>query len=236
MNRDRGWSTIATRVENPRDGKDRAEVWGVCLHTTGSGLAAWGRDHDMPPIDAAVSWYTNPDHYAPHYVIGHDGEIFQVANDFERMPHIGLTTEQRTRYLSGSWVKQVPPAVLKRWRSEWPSHSSPAHLYPSEFPNTCYVGVEMIPTTGTGVKPWTGLRFTMEQHLAAAAIAKDVATRHEFPGAWWTTPRLVGHEDVQLVERHDARGGWDPGWLRDRAYFSMAFVRAQAGRAWERVA
>lgn len=70
-----------------------------------------------------------------------------------------------------------------------------------------------------------GLRFTTAQHNAVAALGKDLAARHGWPADWHKTGRLVGHEDVDPLNRSDKIGGWDPGWLRSRPYFDFAYVR-----------
>ena len=52
--------------------------------------------------------------------------------------------------------------------------------------------------------------------------------RHGWP-AGAPGPRLVGHEDVQPIERCDLQGaglgGWDPGARRSRPFWDDAYVR-----------
>jgi N-acetyl-anhydromuramyl-L-alanine amidase AmpD len=74
-----------------------------------------------------------------------------------------------------------------------------------------------------------GLLFTEAQHRALVALGRDLAARHGWPAGWGRTPRLVGHEDVQLLERQDAGGGWDPGALRAKPYIDFEFIRARVG-------
>lgn len=102
--------------------------------------------------------------------------------------------------------------------------------------NSCYVRVECVPcvfhsddglVTGDGVEPMRpGLRFTRAQHDTVAALAVDVARRNGWPEGktWWRTSRLVGHEDLTPISRHDRNGGWDPGGLRDDPYFDWEYV------------
>lgn len=222
-----GWSNIAVRVEKPRDVANReGPVYGVALHTTGSGVVRAAKKKGIDPIEWAIGYYTDPDSYAPHYVIDFDGTVYQVANEVEKMPHIGLTAERRKQYLSGAWKKLAPPALVARWQAAWPGYKSPAHLYPGSSPNGAFVGVEMIPITGTTELPMApGLLFTQQQHALAAGLACDIATRNAFPPGWSRSSRLVGHEDVGLLDRMDKGGGWDPGALRERQYFDMVFVR-----------
>lgn len=87
-------------------------------------------------------------------------------------------------------------------------------------------GVEMIPCGyGFGTPMGSGLLFTKAQHDSAVTLAKDIAARYKFKAGWEHTPRLLGHEDVQPIERHDAKGGWDPGFLREQPYFDFQYVR-----------
>lgn len=69
-----------------------------------------------------------------------------------------------------------------------------------------------------------GLKFTLEQHDTIAFLACDIARRLEWPEYWWETPRLLGHEDVTPISRHDKRGGWDPGGLRTAPYFDWDYI------------
>ena len=58
------------------------------------------------------------------------------------------------------------------------------------------------------------------------SLAIDCAARHGWPKGWHRTSRLLSHEDVQPIRRHDRGGGWDIGWLRAAPYFDLEFVRA----------
>jgi hypothetical protein len=71
-----------------------------------------------------------------------------------------------------------------------------------------------------------GLRFTRAQHDTVAAPAIDIVDRNGWPSGeeWWRTPRLLGHEDLKPISRHDKGGGWDPGYLRDEPYFDWSYV------------
>ncbi len=86
----------------------------------------------------------------------------------------------------------------------------------------------MIPIgDGFGGDPMApGLLFTRAQHESALGLAIDAGNRHGFPDGWRATSRLLGHEDVDPIERSDVGGGWDPGFLRVSPYFDLGFVRA----------
>ncbi len=60
-------------------------------------------------------------------------------------------------------------------------------------------------------------------------LCADIGKRHGFPDGWQHTSRLVGHEDVDILERMDSHGGWDPGYLRAQPYFDFRYVRNRIG-------
>jgi N-acetyl-anhydromuramyl-L-alanine amidase AmpD len=103
--------------------------------------------------------------------------------------------------------------------------------------NAPYLHLEMIPCVFaeghelvTAAEPLrAGLRFTKAQHDAVVALACDVAARKGWDdpddhARWWRTPRLLGHEDLTPLSRHDKSGGWDPGALRPAPYFDWQYV------------
>jgi N-acetyl-anhydromuramyl-L-alanine amidase AmpD len=71
-----------------------------------------------------------------------------------------------------------------------------------------------------------GLRFTKAQHDTLIDLAKEISVRHGWPAGWHRTPRLLGHEDVDILNRMDKGGGWDPGSLRSAPYFDFSYVRS----------
>jgi hypothetical protein len=86
----------------------------------------------------------------------------------------------------------------------------------------------MIPCgSGFGQPMRPGLLFTAAQHDGAAELVREMGARHGWPSGWQKTSRLLGHEDVDLLERMDALGGWDPGFLRAAPYFDFDYVRAR---------
>jgi hypothetical protein len=230
-------SPIAKQVTGVRDPSQgvRRTPWGMLLHTTGGGVTDLARRTGAKPIDVAIKTYiasqngSNGYYWGgPAYVIDHDGTIYQVAPDDIVMAHAGGAN--RAAYASGSWASTVSPDTVRQWRAKWPAFAHPYQLFPGSSPNTDYVGVEMIPTGdgfGTPMRP--GLRFTTAQHDAAVRLADDLAQRHGFPSGWKSTSRLLGHEDVDPIERQDAGGGWDPGRLRAAPYFDFDYVRSSSG-------
>lgn len=225
-------ATQASGFRSPADARLR-KPWGLLLHTTGGGVTRKAKEKGRQPIEVALSVYRSSQNGAngymwggPHYVMDHDGVLYQIAREDIRTAHAGGA--DRSRYLDGTWAKTAGAEVVARWKAQWPGKRHPYSLFPSVTPNEDYIGVEMIPVgDGFGGQPMApDLRFTRAQHDAAVALARDCASRLGWPTGWQHTGRLVGHEDVQPLRRNDRLGGWDPGWLRAKPYFDFGYVRA----------
>lgn len=230
-------SPIATQVPRRTDAITKRKPWGFLLHTTGRGIPEKAKREGKPAIDVALAWYRRSQNGeqgypwgGPGYVIDHVGAIYQIADDDTLTNHAG--GPDREKYLNGSWQTLISAETLARWRAKWPRYSSPQALYPSRSANTDFVGCELIPVIEGGPAPLRpGLLFTEAQHDAAVSLARDLAARHAWPAGWSSSPRLLGHEDVQPIQRHDTHGGWDPGWLRAAPFFDFARVRARVESA-----
>lgn len=211
-----------------RGGRARSSaIYGLVLHTTGSGIVDRAVSRGLDPLAHAVDYYLDPDSYHPHYVVGWDGKIVQIADESIRAPHVGFG--ERALFLSGEWVSEVKPALLALWRASWPAFPSPAHLFPGPSPNDVYVGAELLPIAPGRAEPaYPGATFTLAQHQAAVLLAVDVAVRQGLPAGWTAGPRLVGHEDLNPITRGDAGGGWDPGALRASPRLDMRWIREVA--------
>jgi hypothetical protein len=231
------YSPLARRVPGVRDPKliKNRKPWGVMLHTTGGGVTSKARKEGKTPLDVALEIYIKAQNGSngyfwggPNYVIDLDGSIHQIAPDEAQTEHGGGLN--REAYRSGSWTSRVSPETVRQWRRQWPGIEHPYKLFPSFSPNTDFIGVEMIPIgNGFGGPPMApGLRFSRKQHDAAIALGRDLANRFGWPADWAST-RLLGHEDVDPIERYDPKGGWDPGWLREAPYFDFDYVRRALG-------
>ena len=236
-------SPIAIPIAGRTDGIVLRVPWGIALHTTGGGITNKAMRTGKSPIHVAIATYLGmqrgSDGYdwgGPGYVIDLDGKIYQLAADSTRTSHVGsivtdyrgVRVDRRDQYLADHgmrWPALCPAGVAALWRQAWPGYTSPQDLFPSKRPNTDYIGCELIPCGDGYGDPWNGLRFTEAQHVAAAHLCTDLAARHGWPVDWAAGPRLVGHEDVGLLDRCDAAGGWDPGALRVVPYFDMRWVR-----------
>lgn len=222
----------APDFRDPKLGKFR-RPWGFLVHTSGGGITAAAKKKKKLPIDVALSVYKSFQNGSegykwggPHYVLEHNGTLHQIAPDDVVTYHCG--GDDRAKYVDGSWIKEAHPAAVAKWFAQWgPRYKAPNQLYPSKSANTDYVGIEMIPCgDGFGIPMAPGLRFSKEQHDAIVDLGRDLAARHEWPAGWHRTTRLCGHEDVQLLNRMDRGGGWDPGFLREKPYFDFDYVRA----------
>lgn len=233
------YSPLARKVPGVRDpivkGFIARKPWGYLLHTTGGGVTPLAKQKWRgltTPLDVALAIYIDAQNWGngypwggPGYVIPHDGSIHQIAPDNARTEHAG--SGNRTLYHSGAWTARVSAETVKQWKKRWPTTKHPYAMFPAMTPNIDYIGCEMIPIgDGFGGAPMRpGLRFTLAQHDAAIALGLDFGKRHGWPSGWADTWRLVGHEDVDPIERSDKLGGWDPGFMRAVPYFDFDYVR-----------
>jgi hypothetical protein len=219
---------------------------GLCFHTTGGNITKKAKARKTTPIAIALSVYREMQNGSegynwggPTYVMDTDGLIYELADELTRTNHIGSSGGRRAQYLAENgtaWRRLCSRAAVSCWENAWPGYLSPQHLFPGQSANTYYIGCELIPAGDGFGAAWTSrcssLRFSEPQHRACIALAVDVATRHEWPDGWWLTPRLVAHEDVGLIDRHNAGGGWDWGALRQDPYVDFPLIRTEAGAAW----
>jgi hypothetical protein len=249
-----GVSPIALQAKKQWDAADRPTAWqgavfGLVVHTTGSGLPAKAKDAGVYHTIRAVDYYNQS--HGCHYVNGWGGikrgDLLQVANEKEQAAGVGVTNrrephkDQRRSVESGRFEQDLPPVLVRLWRARWPGRTHSLELLPgTKTANSCYVHVECVPCVyhyrgklirdAEPMRP--GLRFTEAQHDAVARLAVDIADRNRWPAGevWWRTPRLLGHEDLTPISRHDRNGGWDPGGLREKPYFDWEYVYQQLER------
>jgi hypothetical protein len=233
------------------------------VHMTGSSIVSKAVRRGTKPVDACLDYYC-ANKTSSHYLIDLDGTIYALTDERIRVGHVGVYADERRCYLDGSWaqgalpkespdVKVISREAVAQWHQAWPAYESPQHLFSTRSINDCSVASEMPPAgyyVGgiwrqlPGVELWGGTRHTVEQHVAVAQLALDLATRHAWPAHWLRdqhggprTPWVLGHEDVDLFGRADAGGGWDPGALRSRArwdwwavYCAIGILRVGATR------
>lgn len=239
-----GVSTVALAVSRQWTGPRRPEGWqrsvyGLVVHQMGGALPCTAVSAGRDPVQQAVDHYFGS--HGTHYVCGwggiEEGELLQLADEHLQANGVGMSA-QRAAVAAGTWAEDLPAVLVRTWRERWPGESDPMSLLPgTQTANAPYVHLEMV----AAVVPWCndgqglpgevpppmreGLRYTRQQHDAVAELALDIARRHRWPDRWWTTSRLVGHEDLAPINRHDKAGGWDPGALRVRPWFDWGYVR-----------
>jgi hypothetical protein len=234
----------AQRITAPFDtGVSRGGApFGVTYHTTGSGLPSGAMAQGKDPFQAGIDYYRAS--HGPTYLIGwKEGQIAAVARDEDVVTwHAGESeSDKKAALMNGSWRSWVSPATVAHFERVYGAGKNPLSadgttrnsVIPSSSANHATIGVEMIPVTPGGNTFWAppmrfGLRFTKWQHDAARALAKDLARRYGWPSGWETT-RILGHESLNPIERHDSGGGWDPGWLRADPYVDMDYIRGSGG-------
>lgn len=247
---DSGVSPLAIQADKQWNAQDRPKAWqgrvyGLVVHTTGGALPASARERGLYHTVRAVGHYNTS--HGCHYVNGwrgaRGGDLLQVANEREQANGVGVTNQakpkedQRRSIEAGRFETDLPPILVQLWRARWPGKEHSLELLPgTRSANSCYVHVESVPCvyswegkyiTDPDAEPLrSGLRFTEAQHEAVALLAVDVARRNGWPAdePWWRTPRLLGHEDLTPLSRHDKAGGWDPGYLREKPYFDWDYV------------
>lgn len=210
------WSELAEKAEKPRYVRKRSETIGICVHQTGRGVLKSSYD----PVDRAVQIYTRQGAPFAHYVIGGEGRIVQVAPDDSVAWHAGITRAQRALYKSGKWKRKVGKRIAQCWQETFPEAENPLDLVEDQDPNEVYVSIELVPQRDA--------TFTETQYFKLRDLILDIWNRFEELPRWqdwlgnphmlfWDKMRrqgrLVGHEDVEPLERTNIRGGWDPGFL-----------------------
>lgn len=234
----RGWSKKKYRPKSWR-----GKVYGLVVHTTGSGVPRRAADEGIEPSAWAVRYYKRS--RGCHYVNGWNGidggDLFQVANENVQARGVGVTNksqpkkDQRRSISRGRFEKDLPAVLVRLWKERWPGKKNSLELLPgTKTANSCYIHMECPPCVYwyngkkvTGEPPMKpGLRFTKAQHDSVARMAVDIARRNGWPmeEKWWRTPRLLGHEDLTPISRHNKSGGWDPGYLREEPYFDWDYV------------
>jgi N-acetylmuramoyl-L-alanine amidase len=186
-------------------------VYGVCVHTTSGGAARKAKPGGPSPLQMVLDYYVNGREGFPHYVIGYDGSLNRVCAETEVAWHAGWLGHGRRR-----WASWTAPAWWSSVWSRW-QVTTPAGLLPprADDPNSVYIGVELLADK-------TGYGFTSAQYDALARLVVDVFRRYGLPLAAPPNPHLLGHEDLEPIDRANADGGWDPGAHRRAPQFSWS--------------
>jgi len=233
-------------------------VYGLVVHTTGGSLPGKAIAARRYPTMAAIDIYFRST--GCNYINGWKGiaggDLVQVANEDKMAYGVGMT-EQLNSIDKGNFEKDLPAAALIQWQRRWPGYKNPKELLPRiRNANAAYVHVECLPVvyylnnrtvTDAAHPPMrAGLRFTKAQHDTIAVLAYDIALRNgwDMQSQWWRTPRLLGHEDLTPLNRHDCslqmptcskwprakfdlKECWDPGGLRASPYIDWEYIYQQ---------
>ena len=138
---------ITRRINLPGHGPHNR--YGTMIHTTGDGPPSRAHKRQTSPLQEALDYYTKVS-TGPHFVVGPEGRIVQLRSTREVAWHCKQPGDDRDAYFDGTWEAKVGPKLAAWWHSRWPGYLSPAHLYPSRYPNEDYFGIEVVPA-GTWV-------------------------------------------------------------------------------------
>lgn len=235
--KDLGYSRVAILSKKAWDGKNRprgwrGEVYGLAVHTTGRGMPEKAAKAGKSPLERAENYYSRS--HGCNYLCGYagiaGGDLIQMSHENKQANGIG-TLDQRKSILSGDWEGDLPSQLVLRLKMRWPGYANPLDLLPgTKTCNPAYLHLECLPLIpafeNEFIKPaFEGSMFTMAQYESIAELACDIAERNNWPDEWWRTPRLLGHEDLSPLTRHNKKGGaWDPGYLRKPMQFDWSVV------------
>ena len=208
----------------PKPWRRKLKPFGLCFHTSGRTIVQRAVDQGKRPIDLALKHYRRTG--AAHFVIDHDGTIYQLLDTGIRGAHVGLG-RWRKRYLDGSWraIMRAKGLTLplELWDKRWGTLDSPQHMFPGKTPNGAYLGAEFLPL----LKPQAdGTWFSDAQYAAGRALLEYLFPESfgdfSFNGlalacvtsAYVGRARAPAHEDLTPHSRWKRKGGWDPGALR----------------------
>lgn len=213
----------------PKPWRRKLKPFGLCFHTSGRTIVERALKKGIKPIDLALKHYRRTG--ACHFVIDHDGTIYQLLDTEIRGAHVGLGG-WRKHYLSGSWRLRMDvmglSLPLSLWDRRWPGLDSPQHMFPGKTPNGAYLGVEFLPLMH---EQKDGTWFSDVQYAAGRQLLLNLACMHGWEKGLLAdaesgggNSRAPAHEDLTPHSRWKKRGGWDPGALRLKPRFNWAKV------------
>lgn len=204
----------------PKPWRKKLVPFGLCFHTSGRTIVERAIKKGKRPIDLALKHYRRTG--AAHFVIDHDGTIYQLLDTEIRGAHVGLPRKWRRWYLDGSWRRRVIESGwgigLNLWNKRWPGLKSPQHMFPGKSPNGAYLGVEFLPLLEAQAD---GTWFSDAQYAAGRALLVVLACEHKWQATLLadlekgtSSRHAPAHEDLTPHSRWRRKGGWDPGALR----------------------
>lgn len=203
----------------PREKKPIAVVW----HTTGAGVVKRFRKDPArfgTPFGAALYVFQRLVKAGPHFLIGQEGQIVQMAPLDVSAWHVGKAK---------SWGYARSVSKAKRygwWRERWnpygiktPRALAAGRLWAGGQCNPNTVGVEIAPPVDDPTGPWSEDCWTAIRVLARALRVSQGIPIDPF--------HQIGHSDAHPHARTSPGGvGWDPSprawdpWLHCRRVLS----------------
>lgn len=223
----------ADHLDDHRDSKERSHpVTHAVCHTTG---ATWIAKQIDKRVRAGEPWTDDDllhwalDYYwrkggtprtstSAHYFNWVDGRVWQLSDEHLAVPHVGVSKDERAKYLNGGWRRgekaqgqgaeglrgPVSERAITEWDAAYPHYKSPQHLFPTRYVNECSLGVEHPPcvvrtetsglvTLAEPLRP--GLRHTWAQHVSFSLVVLDAAERWGWGplNDWLVDPRGGPH-------------------------------------------
>ena len=161
-----------------RPGSRRTDTYLIVMHWTGNAMqAAAAVQRYFDELATQDPFDTRPDRYASaHYVVGLEGEIYQIMPEDEVAYHCGAST-----YTADA-------------REELGVYCSA-----TSSPNWCSIGIELCHPD------WTG-RFRLETLEAAAELAANLAFRYRLPSSKiWRHHDITGKRCPRYWVNNDVR-------------------------------
>lgn len=214
--------------------RTQANMNSCIIHTTGYGEGLKRLDdafkNDLLRIDEAYAKrLANILTYKAHFFIGRTGYTAQMA------PLKYMTWHSAGSYISyykqPEWSKTKSVAKGGRkvtvnvswWPDRFPGLQSPLDL-------DAFKGGNINKNTWALdiLAPPPGGKYTDVQHIMAARICHYVHTSFNLP---LDTLHIMGHEDINPLDRSNARGGWDVGPEWDWEFFWKIVRTLEAEKA-----
>jgi len=196
---------------------------GIVIHTTGAGPTRRFEDERerrrhgyRSPFDAALRIYAELMNAGPHYLVGQQGQVAQLAPESLCAWHVGGRKAQRyhrerwqtphTRWwerrwdlrsprdLAGGrlWAPYVaPPSLRVRWAA-WMARGSC---------NANTLGIEVVPSDEFASGPWSAACWD-----ALTGLIFDLASRHAIP---LEREHVLTHSDAHPLARSAHNAPWD---------------------------
>jgi hypothetical protein len=191
-------------------GRRRLPVYGIVVHTTGSGPAIRAlanvkqKRGCQTALDCGLKYYYGGGGGFPHYVIDFEGLVHCTCPENYTAWHAAWTKETSGRHFWKAWS---PP---EWWARVWGKDKTPLDLIPADAgsPNSRHLGIEILGRADSG-------KDSDAQYQSLARLIVDIDRRHGLGIDRAPSTKLLGHEDVNPLTgeggRANAHGGWDPG-------------------------